>query len=534
MARWKQGDATRPVLYQLCRAGDRFEVGDGPVDLSEAAALVVLGRGDPQRARVASGRLPVDDPWMSSRHCQLKREGGRFFLEDLGSTNGILINGEGHKRAPLEHGDLVETGRTFWMYLDEPAGYALPTEPVEYGTWSTWSPQLARQLQDLEREVKTNKHVLLSGPEGSGKGYLARITHLMSGRRGRLVHLDCNERRPRQLEVDLFGGAESTARLTEAEGGTLFLEHVDDLPAELQDRLVERVRRSAAKARLDVRLIASTRFDIEDGIAGDRLRPTLIELLSEVSLFLPGLDERRADLGLLLDDFLARARGAPAISREACRAVLRHRWRLHIKAFSCVIEAASVLAAEHDVGGGAGGVIALCHLPVEVVGGAALAALTPGAFDGRPPSVQAPLGGDDEERTSPVAERAALAAPPPPGLSVGRDADESELEATDPSIRHHGGGRAKVPAFRSDVEASGMLGRKSAPSGAPVRPPSAYHDLDRIERSYAAAVDPDLIVDALKKARGNVSSAARYLGKPRALVIRWMKEFQIDASRYRE
>ena len=51
------------------------------------------------------------------------------------------------------------------------------------------------------------------------------------------------------------------------------------------------------------------------------------------------------------------------------------------------------------------------------------------------------------------------------------------------------------------------------------RPPSAYHDLDAVERSYASAVDPDLIVDALRRSRGNVSAAARYLGKPRALVV---------------
>jgi hypothetical protein len=66
------------------------------------------------------------------------------------------------------------------------------------------------------------------------------------------------------------------------------------------------------------------------------------------------------------------------------------------------------------------------------------------------------------------------------------------------------------------------------------RPPSAYFDLASVERSYAGAVDPDLIVDALKRARGNVSGAARYLGKPRALVLRWVREFGLEPTDYRD
>src|ERR1043165_4161423 len=88
----------RPVLYQLCRAGERFEVGDGPLDLSVMGDFVV-GRGEPSHVDTAEGKVYVDDPWMSSRHAKVsidpdqKRLGlGRFFIEDLGSTNGVLVN----------------------------------------------------------------------------------------------------------------------------------------------------------------------------------------------------------------------------------------------------------------------------------------------------------------------------------------------------------------------------------------------------------------------------------------------------------
>lgn len=546
---------TRPVLYQLCRAGERFEVGDGPVDLSRAEELV-LGRGDPTRSSYSKGRVHVDDPWMSSNHARLffegkpRRKGGHVFIEDMGSTNGVLVNGELVGRAPLEHGDLVETGRTFWIYLEEPADLPLPTEPVEFGTWATWTPALAQALEKLEAEVTSDTHLLLSGPEGTGKGFLARTVHLMSGRPGRLIHLDCRERKPKRLLVDLFGGDGQPARIREADLGTLFLEHVDALPLDIQDRLIDVLRNKSflpgGRSRsvfVDIRVVASTTLEVEEAIAMGRLRALFVQLVGGLSIRLPGLDERRADLGLLLDDFLARARGAQAITREACRAVLLHPWRLHIKAFARVIESAAVLAAGLDEEGRRTGAIDLMHLPVEVVGADALAALLPDeAPQKRPPSFRAaPL--DDPEATDGVG------IPPIDPTKTPSDGflnavadvqhlvdDYDALDRTDPTVRHHGANRVVLPKWESSSSGERTPGGQasagqSSPSGE--RPPSAYHDLAGLERSYASAIDPDLIVEALKKSRGNVSAAARFLGKPRALVLRWMREFQIRAERYR-
>src|SRR4051812_772767 len=112
----------RPVLYQLCRAGEVFQVGDGPVALGNAS--LVIGRGDPRRTDAGDGRVFVDDPWMSGKHAQIvplerppssgrigtdsqmRRNGlpSRFVVEDMGSTNGILVNGMASAKAPLLHG----------------------------------------------------------------------------------------------------------------------------------------------------------------------------------------------------------------------------------------------------------------------------------------------------------------------------------------------------------------------------------------------------------------------------------------------
>src|SRR5262249_2900825 len=155
--------AKRPVLYQLCRAGEIFEVGDGPVALGSGPLLI--GRGDPRRTDAGDGRVFVDDPWMSGRHAQLTplerpagpvgtesswrlSTPGRFVIEDLGSTNGVLVNGVPSTKAPLLHGDLVETGRTFWIYVEESASDPMLAEPFELGGVSTWTPSFARHLAE--------------------------------------------------------------------------------------------------------------------------------------------------------------------------------------------------------------------------------------------------------------------------------------------------------------------------------------------------------------------------------------------------
>jgi DNA-binding NtrC family response regulator len=567
MAKGTSSKALRPVLYQLCRSGERFEVGDGPTDLTGVDA-VILGRGEPGRSR--TGRIYIDDPWMSSKHARLFFNAGEgaHFIEDMDSTNGVMQNGRLVGRERLTPGDILETGRTFWLFAEEPASLPLLSEPLEFGTWSTWTPRLASALKTLEESVESNAHIFITGPEGSGKGFLARTAHLMSGRAGRLIHLDCRERRPGRLVVDLFGGEGQSARLKEADLGTLFLENVDALPRELQERLADTLKKGGyipdgktRRVTCDVRVIASSSHRPEDDEA--RYKRRFLEVVGALRIDLPGLDERRADLGLLLDDFLARARGAQSLSRDACRAVFLHPWRHHVKAFARVVECAAVLALESGDDGERKGRIELAHLPLEVVGVNALQSLLPERGpETRPPSSQhafadtglptapprpqerPPTGllaaaFDDPELTSEVHH---------PDLPV-RESDEllrkaaheirgmvdafEDLGDTDPAQRRIS--QPSLPDRRGPgvraIDPSANPG--SGPSSFQERPPSAYHDLSSVERSYASAVDPDLIVDALRRARGNVSGASRYLGKPRALVLRWMREFGLNAEDYR-
>lgn len=518
-----RSSAKRPVLYQLCRAGERFEVGDGPIALQQNA--IVLGRGDPKRTDAGEGRVFVDDPWMSSRHAKVSplerpatraptdssvRAGApsRFVVEDAGSTNGILVNGVQMQRAPLLHGDLIETGRTFWLYVEESAADAMLTEPFELGGVSTWTPSFARQLADLLPRVPTAEHILVMGAAGTGKGFLARTIHVVSGRTGRFVHLDARERRAKRLLVDLFGDDTHAGRLRDADGGTLLLENVDTLPLDVQDRLVDALKRrvftpegrTAKNVILGARIVASMTVSVDDAVAEARLRPSLVDALGGPQLRMPTIQQRLPDLGLLLDDFIARARGAPAISRDACRCVLRYPFRQHVRAMARVIEGAATLAGEPDmkVAGGQRGTIEVVHLPVDVVGPELLRQIV-GARAGSVP-----------ENTSEMAV-------------VSTGSSEARMDTGGDGDLWLGADDATDPAQRRKAS------RGKTPPHGTAAPKAGQSDLG--PDHTGGHVDADTVAAALKTAHGNVSAAARALGRPRAVVQRWIREFRLDTGR---
>jgi DNA-binding NtrC family response regulator len=498
----------RPVLYQLGRLGDRFVPGDPPLDLSREPRPLILGRTEPGHA-VGAGRIVVDDPWMSARHARLG-DGGRpatragvasqrLFIEDLGSKAGVFVNGVLSPKAPLLHGDLIETGHTFWIYVEERCSEPVLTAAVECGAFVTWHPRLGAELTSLQSSSSA-RHVLISGPDGSGKGFLARTLHQVSGRTGRFLQLDCAEKRPRKLVVELFGKDGLSGRLKDAAGGTLLLERLEAMPIELQHRLAEVLNRRAlvvdgTRVPVDVRVIATCRT-AHAGALPSALQAPLLDAL-DARVALPALDERLCDLGLLLDDFLSRAKGATRISREACRVLFRHRFGQHVRGFARVVEAASSLAAD-DVA--EGGIVSVEHLPYCVAGVDTMRALLQRANE---------LAGVDAE---PMAH-------PHPLLSA-----TAEGEADDDGDDDRG----FSSVIQTDAERVASLrpAHRARGTVSDIGPGAPAHDAE-------ADADADAIADALRTARGNVAAAARILSRPRAVVMRWCRDLGLDPLSFR-
>jgi len=228
------------------------------------------------------------------------------------------------------------------------------------------SPAMIAVLELIERAAEFKSTVLLTGESGTGKEVLARAIHAQSPRREEaFVAVNCAAIPEALLESELFGhvkgaftGADRTRRglFVEADGGTLFLDEIAELPVALQAKLLrvlqeEEVRPvgDAKSRKVDVRVIAATARDVERDVADGRFREDLFYRLNVVRVKVPALRERRDDIPLLADHFLARFReqlGRPlrGIADDAMGRLRAYRWPGNVRELENVIERAVILA----------------------------------------------------------------------------------------------------------------------------------------------------------------------------------------------
>ncbi|HVS00768.1 MAG TPA: sigma 54-interacting transcriptional regulator [Thermoanaerobaculia bacterium] len=184
------------------------------------------------------------------------------------------------------------------------------------------SQAMKRVIEQLRSAVDPAVHVLLRGEPGMGKELFAKSLHLSSGRRhGPFVVASCGGARPLQIEADLFGAeipgkggpVRREGKLLLAHGGTLFLDEVDQLPMDLQGRLVRFLRTGEVEPSgtnvsqpVDVRLIAGSRVPLESLVARDLFRVDLAYRLAQFTIDVPPLRDRREDLPLLIQSYINR------------------------------------------------------------------------------------------------------------------------------------------------------------------------------------------------------------------------------------
>jgi transcriptional regulator with GAF, ATPase, and Fis domain len=276
--------------------GWRVTLGDEPI---------TLGR------QPDDGSATLTHATVSRRHAQVWWDArGQHVIRDLGSRHGTHVDATAVGAAPhaLADGAIVRLGDVFLAYEIAHADASEVDRamiPGDAGVIAALRTQLARAAADPSA-------ALITGATGTGKEWVARELHRLSGRRGPLVAVNCATLNRELAESQLFGhlrGAFTGATgdhdgwFRQAQGGTLFLDELGELPLALQpkllrvleDGLVQAVGATRAIA-VDVRVVAATNRDLEAGVAEGAFRRDLLARLGKWTLPLPSLADRRGDL----------------------------------------------------------------------------------------------------------------------------------------------------------------------------------------------------------------------------------------------
>ncbi|MDE2405531.1 MAG: sigma-54-dependent Fis family transcriptional regulator [Sphingomonadales bacterium] len=214
----------------------------------------------------------------------------------------------------------------------------------------------------LKRVASTGSRLLITGPAGSGKEVAARLLHAWSPRANHaFVTVNSARITPERFEQELFG-EEADGKLVRpgllemADGGTLYLDEVADMPASTQARILRVLTEQAfvrvgghRQIRVDVRVVSSSARDLEREIAERRFREDLFYRLNVVPVAVPSLSDRRDDIPALVDHFFARyandqGMAPPEVAVEAMAALQAYEWPGNVRQLRNVVERTVILA----------------------------------------------------------------------------------------------------------------------------------------------------------------------------------------------
>jgi DNA-binding NtrC family response regulator len=321
---------------------------------------VVVGTDD-------SCQLKLTDASVSRRHFELSGGPGGYRLRDLRSTNGVRLEGVQVMDAKLSDKVRLTVGRTELRFEPERTEVQWPLSPHErFGDVLGRSLIMRRLFAVLERAAPTESPVILEGDAGTGKEVLARSIHDKSSRReGPFVVVDLGASSEPLMEADLFGHDVSSSKpvaragaFEEAEGGTLYLDEIAELPNGLQAKLLRALETKEIKrpgvmggtAKVNVRVIASTQKNLEAEVKAGRFREDLFFKLSVFRVRVPPLRERPDDIPQLVRSLEAKNKGGQPVSDETLDMLQRHDWPGNVRELRNVLER---LAAFPDLGAGA-------------------------------------------------------------------------------------------------------------------------------------------------------------------------------------
>ncbi len=285
-----------------------------------SATYLLLDRARSVLGRGSEADVQLDSAGVSRRHLEVYRQGPVYALRDLGSTNGSYLNGRRVAHAALSEGDVLRLGDMLGVVVRTSGGALLEAERFEAAAGTLFGPGLRQQVQDLQCFAKSTLPLVIVGETGTGKECVARVAHIWSGRQGPFHAVNCAALPVGIAEAELFGnrkgaftGAEqsSPGHVRAAHLGTLFLDEFAELAPAVQAKLLRTLQDGSViplgetrALPVDVRVIVASQVPLSELVAQKRVRQDLAARVDGVSLMLPPLRQRRADIGVLWQHFL--------------------------------------------------------------------------------------------------------------------------------------------------------------------------------------------------------------------------------------
>jgi len=366
------------------------------VSISDGMTVEVrLGQKEVKIGRGREADLQLPDPSVSRLHAKVFRVGQQYFLADLGSRNGTHADGKRITQLSLEDGRMFQVGPYrihFHRPVSVPSAGEEPTVPA--GSAAAYarppdapsasrrkrppalageapfgliggSAQVRKLIGTILRVAASEVPVLIEGETGSGKELVARGIHDASARRERpFIVVNCGAISPELIESELFGHergaftgatAQRKGAFELANGGTIFLDEIGELPVSLQPKLLrvleqKEVKRVGGNDLLlaDVRILAATNRNLREEVARKTFREDLYFRIGAITIPIPPLRDRREDVAPIARHFLAgmgsaSSGPAPGLSPAALDALISYDWPGNVRELRNTLQRAVVM-----------------------------------------------------------------------------------------------------------------------------------------------------------------------------------------------
>jgi transcriptional regulator with GAF, ATPase, and Fis domain len=333
----------------------------------QAGLSVTLERGSLLVGSAGSNDLVLEDPCVSRAHMELRLLEKGLQVRDLGSSNGTFHQETRIKESILQGAAVLRVGGT--EVAVEPADREVPidTDLQVLGEMVGVSAPMRKLFGMVRQIAPSDVSVLIEGETGTGKEMVAVEIHRLSDRADKpLVVVDCGALPSGLVESELFGhmrgsftGAHTNREgaFEQADGGTIFLDEIGELPTELQPKLLRALDQGQVKRvgdntmrKVNVRAFAATSRDLNQAVSKGGFRADLFYRLAVVRLRVPPLRERLVDIKPLSQAILRRITSRDIVVPDSAVELLRvHAWPGNVRELRNVLSHAVALHSDSDI-----------------------------------------------------------------------------------------------------------------------------------------------------------------------------------------